>query len=227
MNIIKAQRTQSGSGGPGRPVDAEKDAAILEAARHLLFNKGPSAVSMEAVARLAGVSKATLYSRHANRDELIAVALELQAKRLQQGLIPAPLTHQDVANSLQCFCTSVLQYLACEEHLQFMRAIGGSSDLPVPLRHSLYQFGPAQMHIDVSRWLAALNANGLLVCPDPDFSAELLLGMLQGLRLLKAMYWVELHSSTDEIQRHAERISAAFIALHAVEQYSNKGAVQQ
>jgi TetR/AcrR family transcriptional repressor of mexJK operon len=99
-----------------------------------------------------------------------------------------------------------------------MRAIGGSSDLPAPLRHSLYQFGPAQMHTDVSRWLAALNATGLLVCPDPDFSAELLLGMLQGLRLLKAMYWVELHSSPDEIQRHAESISAAFVALHAVGQ---------
>lgn len=64
---------------PGRPVDPGKDEAILSAAHRLLFQLGPQAVTMEAVAALAGVSKATVYSRHANRDALIRAVIQQQA----------------------------------------------------------------------------------------------------------------------------------------------------
>lgn len=214
MDIIKPPSTQPVN-GPGRPLDTDKDAAILDAARQLLFTKGPRAFSMEAVARVAGVSKATLYSRHANRDQLLAAALELQARRLQQGLMQAPATQQDVSTSLFQFCINVLRFMASEEHSGFMRAMGASSELPENLRLALYQFGPAQMHADISRWLGSLHEARLLACPDPDFSAEMLLGMLQGLRLLRSMYRVSLDLAEEEAQRQAERISRAFIAMHA------------
>lgn len=215
MDIIKPAPAQP-VGGPGRPLDTEKDAAILGAARQLLFTKGPRAFSMEAVARLAGVSKATLYSRHSSRDHLLAAALELQAHQLQQGLMPAPVTQQDVTTSLIQFCSNVLKFMASEDHAGFMRAMGASDELPDSLRATLYQFGPAQMQADISRWLRSLHEAQLLVCPDPDFSAEMLLGMLQGLKLLKTMYWISLDLSDAEADRQAERICSAFIAMHAV-----------
>ena len=45
---------------PGRPPDPAKQRAILDAARSLLFQGGPGELSMEAVARRAGVSKVTM-----------------------------------------------------------------------------------------------------------------------------------------------------------------------
>ena len=54
---------------PGRPVDQQKDRDILEAARQLAFEGGPKALTMDRVASRAGVSKATLYARYANRYE--------------------------------------------------------------------------------------------------------------------------------------------------------------
>ena len=53
----------------GRPIDRSKDTAILLAARKLLIQEGVGAVTMEAVATEAGVSKATLYSRYSNRND--------------------------------------------------------------------------------------------------------------------------------------------------------------
>lgn len=214
MDIIKQASAQPAS-GPGRPLDTEKDAAILDAARTLLFSKGPRAFSMEAVARLAGVSKATLYSRHANRDQLLAAALDLQARQLRQGMMPAPLTQQDVKRSLFLFCANVLKFMASEEHTGFMRAIGASGELAESLRTALYQFGPAQMLADIAGWLRSLHEAGLLVCPDAEFSAEMLLGMLQGLRMLKSMYWINLALTEQDAEHQARRISAAFLAMHA------------
>jgi AcrR family transcriptional regulator len=45
----------------GRPRSETAHRAILEAASELLLERGPGAVSMDAVAERAGVSKATIY----------------------------------------------------------------------------------------------------------------------------------------------------------------------
>ena len=54
----------------GRPKDLEKRAAILSAATDLFTARGLNGVSMEAVARAAGVSKITVYSHFRSKDEL-------------------------------------------------------------------------------------------------------------------------------------------------------------
>lgn len=70
----------------GRPRSADVDAAILDAATALLGEIGFSRMSMEAVAAAAGVSKPTLYLRHAGKAELVAAAVQ----RLRMGGAPAP-----------------------------------------------------------------------------------------------------------------------------------------
>ncbi len=69
----------------GRPRSADVDVAILDAAVALLGEVGWSAMSMEAVAAAAGVSKPTLYLRHADKAELVAAAFE----HLRMGGAPA------------------------------------------------------------------------------------------------------------------------------------------
>jgi len=55
---------------PGRPRSAQAHAAILDAALHLLIDRGYAGTSIEAVAAAAGVSKATIYRRWASKEEL-------------------------------------------------------------------------------------------------------------------------------------------------------------
>lgn len=61
--------------GPGRPRNADVDAAILEAALDLLIERGVEAVSIEQVAQRAGVTRATVYRRFANKEELLVAAI--------------------------------------------------------------------------------------------------------------------------------------------------------
>jgi AcrR family transcriptional regulator len=61
--------------GPGRPRSAEASAAILDAAFSLLAEDGYAGVSVDAIARRAHVSKATLYRRWTSKAELMVAAL--------------------------------------------------------------------------------------------------------------------------------------------------------
>ncbi|MBW3639951.1 MAG: TetR/AcrR family transcriptional regulator [Actinobacteria bacterium] len=65
-------------GGPrqlGRPRDPKLDAAILDATLRVLADCGYTAVTMEAVAALAGVGKATLYRRFPGKEQLVVEAV--------------------------------------------------------------------------------------------------------------------------------------------------------
>jgi len=60
---------------PGRPRDERADRAIIDAALEIFAGDGYHALSMEAVAARAGVSKATIYRRWAGKRELLIDAL--------------------------------------------------------------------------------------------------------------------------------------------------------
>ena len=57
--------------GPGRPRDARADRAILEATLELAGSVGLGALTMDAVATRAGVSKATIYRRWCSKEALV------------------------------------------------------------------------------------------------------------------------------------------------------------
>lgn len=59
----------------GRPRQEGVDQRLESAVLSLLRSGGPSAVTVEAVAEVAGVAKTTIYRRHANRAELLRSAL--------------------------------------------------------------------------------------------------------------------------------------------------------
>lgn len=60
---------------PGRPRSPEADEAIIRATLELLGEVGYRSLSMEMVRARAGVGKATIYRRHAGKDDLVKSAL--------------------------------------------------------------------------------------------------------------------------------------------------------
>ena len=75
----RARGTDAEAGGrrrPGRPRSEEAHGAILDAAISLIREVGYDALAMDAIAARAGVGKATVYSRWATKEALVAEALE-------------------------------------------------------------------------------------------------------------------------------------------------------
>jgi AcrR family transcriptional regulator len=86
MNAMETVETAQERKAPGRPRNAQADESILDAVLDLL-SEGLSvaAVSIEAVAARAGVGKATIYRRWANKDALL-----MDAVARMKGPLPEP-----------------------------------------------------------------------------------------------------------------------------------------
>ena len=72
-------------GRPTREAAAALGGRIVEAATRLFLKQGYAAVSMEAIASAAGVSKRTLYARFTDKEAVMQAAVE----RLVAGFLPA------------------------------------------------------------------------------------------------------------------------------------------
>ena len=72
---MAAIQEPAGPARPGRPRSERARAAIMQAATDLLLTRGLAAVSMDAVAERAGVSKATIYRRWRSKELLALDAL--------------------------------------------------------------------------------------------------------------------------------------------------------
>ena len=198
----------------GRPVDHSKDQAIFAAARMLLFRHGPGGISVEAVARLAEVSKVTVYRRYANREALIDAVISQQADHMAASLSIAPDSQSNAQAALTAFGTRLLTFLLSEEHLNFMRALRGATEFPADAMRKIYRSGPQTTLDKLTDWMRRAHQAGLANFSQPEKSAELLLGMLMGLDLVRALYGEPSQRDSQNIAQHVDWVVAAFLQLH-------------
>jgi TetR/AcrR family transcriptional repressor of mexJK operon len=204
-------------GKRGRPADSAKSRAILETARILLFKKGPSAVTMEAVAQAAGISKITLYRRYANRAELLRAVVVKETTHITRALRGSPATVTGLRRQLAAFVEDVSAFMCGDRHRKFMEAIGAFEQSRDDLAE-IYRNGPGATHRACAKTLATAARRGLLRCPQPLESAEALLALAMGMDLVRAQYRVALRCRTEASRRkHANSVATLFIKLHAVE----------
>lgn len=198
----------------GRPLDHSKDKAIFTAAHELLFSKGPAEFSIEAVARLAKVSKVTIYSRYTNREALIDAVISQQAKRMAESLSIEPASLIDVRSALTDFGVSLLSFLLSQEYQDFMRALSSTSGLSVDVVQNIYRSGPQCTTNKLADWMSHAHQRGLLNLSEPEKCAELLLGMLMGLNVVRVMYGEPCQRDRHNIENHVSWVINTFLKLY-------------
>lgn len=110
---------------PGRPTAARAariDAQILSSAFALFVDAGFEAVSMEAIAAAAGISKGTLYARHPSKPELLrAVMADRIAAWSQTAGADDHLLPPDLAGRLRAHAATIRTARHWHETLQMQR----------------------------------------------------------------------------------------------------------
>lgn len=195
-------------------MDLSKDRDILAAGRALLFELGPQAVTMEAVARNAGVAKPTLYRRYANRDALLAAIALNESESMGGRFRMTPGNIDDLRRALIEFGCDLSGFLLSRDHIRFIHALGASTGMPQASRESIFRNGPMATRNRLAAWLGKANAAGLLHCPNPQCSAEKFLGMLMGLDLVRTLYHVHPPRDTDALDAHVKTTVDDFLLLH-------------
>ncbi|HET7880781.1 MAG TPA: TetR/AcrR family transcriptional regulator [Acetobacteraceae bacterium] len=169
--------------------DAEspKRHAMLEAGAALFMAQGYGAVSMDAVARAAGVSKATLYAHFSSKEQLFATIIGDACRQkiaLGEELLPAHAT--DVRAALTSFGGRLLRFFLEERPLALHRVVIGESPRFPELGRAFYDNGPKALIGMFAAWLIEQTDAGRLAVHDPAMAGEQFVAMLRTSLFLRA-----------------------------------------
>jgi AcrR family transcriptional regulator len=155
-------------------VDAARNRArVLDAAARLFAAEGVDAVSMEEVARAAGVGKATLYRRYADKGELSAALIDADARAVQAEVLAGlPSAGEDASPRERLERLLVLLAGLVERHSSLMAVARRSRD---SLGTPSYDW----MRISLRAWLRQSELAGeLRADADIEYLADALLAPL-------------------------------------------------
>lgn len=184
------------SGPVPRPdSDSPKCRQILAAAESLFTAQGYGAVSMDSIAKAAGVSKATLYAYFSSKDRLFAtiIADACAGSDTSQTLLPDPdaLPEDDPRAALTQLGGRMLRFMLSDDVLSIYRVVIAESPRFPELGRAFYEGGKQVSCQWTADWLARQRAAGMLFMDDPEEAARHWMSLLRGDLFLRGMIGLE------------------------------------
>jgi AcrR family transcriptional regulator len=133
----------------GRPRDGAIDVAILEAARELLAENGYGGVTIERIARRAGVGRPTVYRRWSSKADLMFDAIFEEIETVE-----IPERGDAVAGLLELakvFNRALASPAAAQALVAVMADVGSDSDIAANVREGIIQRRTADIAVLVER----------------------------------------------------------------------------
>jgi TetR/AcrR family transcriptional regulator, mexJK operon transcriptional repressor len=154
---------------------------ILSGARALFTALGFDATSMDAIAREAGVSKATLYVHFASKDALLVALVDDECRHLG----PQPVWHTDggpidLERMLREIAEGYTAFFLNDRGLALHRLVMSNAARFPQMAEAFMAAGPGRCEDEVVSFLQAAQAQGLLQIPDLRFAAVQFLNLVQG-----------------------------------------------
>ncbi len=216
MSATAQVRVQLARPPLARPdTDSPKRQLVLEAAAGLFIAQGYGAVSMDAIARGAGVSKATLYAHFNSKDQLFATIITeaCRANLDWPGLLQAG--GQDVRAALTALGRRILGFLLEDRALAIYRVVVAESARFPELGRAFLDGGPAKARLLCGAWLAEqAEAGRLRPMPDPGLAADQLMALLRAGPHFRATLGVPPPPSEAEIDATVAAAIDTFLAAY-------------
>ena len=193
--------------------DSSKHQLILDAAADLFIAEGYGAVSMDAIARAAGVSKATLYAHFRSKDELFATIIReaCQTNLAVRDFLP---DDADVRTALTRLGSRMLRFLLEDQALAIHRVVMSESKRFPELGRAFYESGPKMFSSVFREWLAGQSRAGRLRADDPGRMGEHFMGMLKSGVWTRAALGVAPPPSEEEIEATVNGAVEAFLRAY-------------
>lgn len=192
----------------------EKRASILAAAKDLFSAQGFTAITMDQIAKAAGVSKQTVYSHFGNKDDLFAAAIEQKciALMLPGKDLPDEVTARE---ALEMVAVRFTALILSDDSIQVHRTCVSEAVTNPEVSRIFYQTGPSTVIREVSVILAELTQRGLLSVDEPRFGAFQFLYMLHGEARMHKEYNIESDLTDEDIKKYTQSCIDMFLRAYA------------
>lgn len=165
---------------------SQKRHQIVEAAVALFLAQGYGAVSMDAIARSAGVSKATLYAYFTSKDQLFATLIGDACRENTENGANFPAEASDIAEALTQIGACVLHFVLQERKLAIYRMTVAEATRFPELGQAFMVNGPQRVHQRLAEWMEQQTRAGRLATPDAPLAADQFLALLRTGMFLRA-----------------------------------------
>jgi len=201
----------------GRPKDAGKRAALLDAARTLFLKNGPD-VSLDEIAAAAHVAKATLYANFSDKDTLIEEVVRRESDLTITDAQYQAIRREPVEQALRTFGRNFLAFVNSKELFSWdsLFAYIAMRDSGVPKR--FFDLGPGRGQRLLEELISAAVARGELAAENPCQAADALTGLWLGFTNLEIKLGMRAQLSAVELTDRVDRGIQIFMLVYGAEE---------
>ncbi|MFT5603350.1 MAG: TetR/AcrR family transcriptional repressor of mexJK operon [Paracoccaceae bacterium] len=163
---------------PGRSKNQGKGRQILEAAAGLFMRDGYSTVSMEQIAKAAGVAKQTVYSHYGSKGTLFSAAIEQKCEDYEIGHYEAD-NERPVPEFLREFIQRFSDLVSSDAGISIHRVCISEADKRSDLSELFWNAGPLPIIQRLTAYLKDQVRRGSLDIVNIHFAADQLLFMVK------------------------------------------------
>ncbi|OJW21777.1 MAG: hypothetical protein BGO51_18210 [Rhodospirillales bacterium 69-11] len=159
---------------------------ILCAAGDLFMRSGYGETSVDAIARAAGVSKATLYAHFPSKEALFATIIHDACRTHLAVTSVLPEGVADLRSALRGMGRDLLNFLLQDRALAIHRVVTAECQRFPELGRAFYDNGPGLFRRALAAWLERQQGAGRLRAGDMAVAADQFLGLLRSGLYLRA-----------------------------------------
>jgi TetR/AcrR family transcriptional repressor of mexJK operon len=196
---------------PGLNAPTEKAESILTAAQHMFLASGFGAVSMDAIAREAGASKATLYAYFSSKEELFGAVVAREGERYFRGFSARELDPGDVEKSLTEIAQRFLQLVLSPDAIAVNRITIAEAVRFPQLGEVFWRSGPERTRTQIEAFLRRANETGTLSVADPKLAAEQFISLMRSDLHLRQLLRLDAPPQPAELREAAGAAVATFL----------------
>lgn len=204
----------SGTALRGRPKSTAKHEAIIAAAGRLFMEDGYELTSMDAIARKAGVSKLTIYSHFADKNELFGAVIRMRCDSFAGTLSAAVLAGTSPEETLLSFGEHFARMIFSEGSVRLYRVMQAEAERHPELVQMFYETGPKRVKGMFGELLESWHRKKLLRIPDITAAAEQFFSLVKGELRMQMLLGIRGEPSPKEIRRHVQASVAMFLAAY-------------
>ena len=180
------------------------------------MEKGFSAVSMDAIAEAAPVSKPTLYQHFKDKEALFTAVMTDRCQQIFAALENSFSSSNIIEDNLFRFADQFTDLVFSQDAIKMHRVMIMEAAQFSKVSHYFYEIGPQRSLQILSDYFARLHKDQKLYVPSPDMSAGFFISMIKGYTHTQLLMNVRSEISRQEKNKLIKTAVAHFMAAHKI-----------